>query len=278
MTSDPHFGQPGEPGPDAVQASYAAQLLRGFNLVITDASYAALKQAQEAFSTAVLLDDSRPEAYLGLALYHTNLGDHDRGLRYFDLCLEHGFGRGTYASIRYEHDDEDGAPQSYEIDKDVVLGWRAACHLERGGIEAAKRELAQISGAPLPELRAALAVLRGRICLAEGDLTGAQRHLGEALTLDPDEPDAHFQHGLLHECWGAPQAALRAYAKAISLDPDETDFRIARAALLMAAGKIDQAAGDLEIAERLLEEKQCQPEKIARIARMRSEIATNPPH
>ncbi|MCP5279690.1 MAG: tetratricopeptide repeat protein [Thiobacillus sp.] len=278
MSSDTQFGQPGEADPDAAQGSYVAQLLKGFNLVIADASCAAIRQALETFSTAALLDDSRPEAYLGLALCHTNLGDHGRGLRYFDLCLRHGFGQGTYATLRHERDAEEGSTQTYEIGMDAVLGWRATCHLELGSPEAAKRELASLSPNPPHELRSGLAVLRGRIMLAEGDLAGAQRQLGEALAWEPGEPDAHFLRGQLHESRGAPQAALRAYTRAISLDPEEPDFRIARAGLLMAAGRTVQALEDLDIAECLLQEQHHQPAQLARIARMRDELAASPPH
>lgn len=275
MTSGIDRSNSWEAGSDALQKAYAAHLLTGFKLIIDDASPATLRQAEEAFAQAVLLDASRPEAYLGLALCHLDLGDPEHGLRYFNLCLEHGFGSGAYACLQYEHDDEDGETRAYDIGMDAVLIWRATCHLERGATEAAKLDLARLSDDPPLELRADLAVLRGRICLDKGDLAGAQRQLGEALAWDPDEADAHFLRGQLHERRGDPKAALRAYARAIRLDPAEPDFRIARASLLIEVGNPAKAEDDLTIAQRLLEAQSRQFVKLVRIERMRMEAATH---
>lgn len=276
MSSD-HHGLSQGSGLDAVQKAYVAQLLKGFDLAIADGTSLALHAAQEAFTRAILMDDSRPEAYLGLAYCHMNLGDPERALRYFDLCSARGFGTEPFASLLYEHDDEDGLTQSYEVGMDTVQGWRATCHLERGAPDAARHELERLSDDPPQELRAVLAVLRGRIRLAKGDLEGTQHQLGEALAWDPDDPDAHFLRGRLHEHRGDAQAALQAYARAIRIAPDDPDFRIAHAELLITKSKVEQAIEDLTIAQRLLEEMSPHASKLERIARLRTELATKLP-
>lgn len=277
MTSDHHHGLWRESDLEAAQKAYVAQLLKGFDLAIADGTSLALHAAQEAFTRAVLMDDSRPEAYLGLAYCHMNLGDPDRALCYFDLCSARGFGSEPYESLLYEHDDEDGLSHSYEVGLDTVQGWRATCHLERGAIDAAKHEMGRLSHDPPQELRAGLAVLHGRICLAEGNLEGAQRRLGEALAWDSNDPDAHCLRGQLHEHRGDAQAALQAYARAIRIAPDDPDFRIAHAELLITKSKVKQAIEDLTIALRLLEEMSPHAPKLERIARLRAELATKLP-
>lgn len=269
----PEAFNPGEADADALARSHIARLLKGFDLAIADGSATALRRALDEFHLAILLDETRPEAYIGLGLCYLNLGDAARGLRYFDGCLERGFGSGAYASLTYEFDDRGGQTQSFEIDLDTVLGWRATCHLARHAPEAAARELAHVSREPALELRPGLAVLRGRLCLAEGDLVGAQRQLGEALAWDPDEPDAHFLRGQLHEHRGNIPAALRAYTRAIRIDPDEVDFRIARATLRIAAGDHKQAAKDLAAAQRQLAAQFPQPGMEALLSDLRKKTA-----
>lgn len=273
----PHAFHPGEADLDAIARSHVAQLLKGFELVIRDGSAIALHQALDVFHHAILLDETRPESYLGLGLCYLNLGDEIRGLRYFDLCLERGFGSGIYASLTYEFDDPQGMTQSFDISLDTVLGWRAACHLARHAPKAAARELARVSNEPALELRPELAVLRGRLCLAAGDIAGAQKQLGEALAWDPEEADAHFLRGQLHEHQGNLPAALRAYSRAIGIDPSEVDFRIARARLLASAGNYEQASKDLAVAQQHLAEQFPQPEKDALLSGLRRKIAIGQP-
>ncbi len=269
----PNTGHPGEAGSDAASKTCIAQLLKGFELILGDGSARALHQASEAFYHAILSDEIRPESYVGLGLCCLNLGDAGRALRYFDLALVHGFGSGAYASLTYECDDPHGQTQSFDIDLDAVLGWRAACHLALHAPAAAARELARVSNDPALELRPGLAVLQGRIRLADGDLAGAQRCLGEALAWDPEEPDAHFLRGQLHAQRGDLPAALRAYSRAINIDPGEVDFRIARAGVLITLGNHERAREDLAAAREQLAEQFPQPEKEALLATLCHKVA-----
>lgn len=251
---------------------FLATLLQGFDLAIGDGSVGALHQALNVFSRAVLIDDTRPEPYLGLALCYSNLGGQVRGLRYFDACLEHGFGAGDFTNLCYEQGDPHGQTRTFDIGLDHVLIWRATCHLEQNATEAARQDLNRISDDPATELRAELATLKARLCLALDDPTNAQHHLGQALGWDPDEPDAHFIRGHLHARAGDAQAALKAYSRAIKIDPNEPDFRITRAKLLLSIGSPNKASEDLAAAEQILAKELPQPDKIKRINQLRIEI------
>ncbi len=258
------------------EQSCIAQMLKGFDLVIVDGSIAAMHLALEVFYQAILLDESRPEPYLGLGLCFLNLGDESRSLRYFDLCRAHGFGAGEYSSLTYEIDEQDGQTLSYDIDLDTVLGWRALCHLERHDLDAAAKELAGVSEHPASELRAGLAVLHGRIALSRGDLDKAQHQLGQALAWDPEAPDAHYLRGLLHEQRANWPAALVAYSRAIRLEQEALDFLMARARVHIAMGARSKAANDLDNVECLLSKLLPQPEKAALLAELRSRLINLP--
>ena len=173
----------------------------------------------DLFARAALLDDTRPEPHLGLALCYANLGDESRAPRRFDACMEHGFGAGDFTEVVYEFDDAEGQTLVVEIGMERVLIWRAACHL----------------------------------------------------ALDPDERDAHFVRGRIHERHGDPHAAIKAYGRAIKLDPDEIDFRLGRAQARLATGDRGGAESDLQRAETLLARQLPQPARAARIEALRAQ-------
>jgi len=245
----------GEAPPEA----FLATLLAGFGLALADATTPALHRALDLFARALLLDETRPEPHLGLAICYANLGDDRRAIRHFDTCLKRGFGAGDYPELVYEYDDTDGQTWVVEIGLDRVLVWRAACHLALESVEPARSDLARVSDSGDRDVQAEIAVLWTKIRLAEGDLEGAQRQLSHALGLDPDQPDAHFVRGRIHEHRGNLRAALQAYSRAIRLDTEAPEFRIARARVYLASGQQRHAETDLRRAEALLKRQLPQP-------------------
>ena len=264
----------GKPGVEDAPEAFGAALLKGFNLAIGDGSAGALHAALDVFAHAVLIDDTRPEPYLGLALSYSNLGDCARGRMYFDICLQHGFGDGDFKTLCYEQDDPAGETETFDISLDHVLIWRAMCHLEQNSTKAAREDLRRISGDPVHELRAGLSALQARLCLALDDPVGAKRHLSQAFSWDPDEPDAHFVRGCLHEKAGNFSAALTAYSRAIKLDPNEPGFRIARAELELNCEEPDKARQELMVAAQIIAEELPQPDKTERIHQLLSKIGS----
>jgi Flp pilus assembly protein TadD len=58
---------------------------------------------------------------------------------------------------------------------------------------------------------------------ARGDTMGAESAFGKALELDPNEPSAHFNLGLLLSYAGRSEEADREYREAIRCDPSDAE-------------------------------------------------------
>lgn len=249
-----------------------AKLLEGLDLAILDGGPEAMRKALDCFSTAVLIDDTRPEPHLGMGFCYSNLGDETRAVRSFDACLERGFGSDDFPCMVYEFDNDDCMTEVVEIGPAQVMSWRANCHLALGRVDAALRDLDRIGEPDDLALDAEVTVLRARVCLVRGDQEGARRQLSRALGFDPANPDAHFLRGRLHELGGDPDAALKAYRKACRLDPEEIDFRIAAAGSYLEHADPDAAARELAIARTLLAGQFPQPARVAQLDALQARI------
>nr|WP_240906099.1 tetratricopeptide repeat protein [Thiorhodococcus mannitoliphagus] len=225
-----------------------------------------MHEALEHFARAVLLDETRPEAHLGLGFCYANLGDDRRAIRHYDACLERGFGSRDYPHLCYEYDGSDEQTWTVEINLDQVLLWRADCWLSLDRIEPARHDLERLSAPDAPDTRAEIAVLRAKILLAENQPDATQRELSRALGWDPEHPEAHYLRGRVHECHGRFPEAVKAYARAMRLDPEAPEFRVSRARVYLALGEKRKAEADLRAAKALLSQQLPQLARTAEIA------------
>ncbi|MCB1877726.1 MAG: tetratricopeptide repeat protein [Chromatiales bacterium] len=269
--SFPHFAR-FDALDEAAPTDFLAALLAGCAQALADGTVPALHRGLALFAKALLLDETRPEPHVGMGLCYANLGDDDRAIRHFDLCLALGFGQGDYAELVYEYDGPDGETWVVDIAEEQVLLWRAGCQVSLGKAELAKRDLERVSRSVDPDIRAQSSVVWATIHLFSGSLDAAQRQLGQALALDPDNPQAHFVRGRIHEQRGRISSAIKAYNRAIKLDAEAAEFQVARARVFLAAGDPGSARSDLHAAENLLSQQLPQPKLIAEIAQIQHAI------
>jgi tetratricopeptide (TPR) repeat protein len=85
----------------------------------------------------------------------------------------------------------------------------------------------------------------GEVRLALGDEAGAEEAYRSVLLLDPEDPNAHLELGLLHEQRGAADEAEEHFIEALKSDPGNPRT-------LYSYASIYYAADDLETAEELL--------------------------
>ena len=64
---------------------------------------------------------------------------------------------------------------------------------------------------------------QGSEAIVMNDYRSAEKHLGEALALNPDNPYALFNMGVVYEKTGRQQEAIAMYQKVLELNPKEKD-------------------------------------------------------
>lgn len=84
-------------------------------------------------------------------------------------------------------------------------------------------------------------VLRGRILLEKGNLGGALEALLTATTINPNDPDAHYYLGIVHERLDDHEQAAEHYVQACELDGYNPGYAVAAAEMLIDLGRIDEA-------------------------------------
>lgn len=84
-------------------------------------------------------------------------------------------------------------------------------------------------------------VLRGRILMELGRLEEARQEFATAEELDPNNVDAQYYAGIVHERVGQPDLAIARYRRAIELDSGNAQYVIAAAEMLVNQGKLDEA-------------------------------------
>ena len=77
-------------------------------------------------------------------------------------------------------------------------------------------------------------MLMARICLEQGRLESSDKLIGQALTLDPSIPDAHYLRGVVYQRWSRDEQALDAYMTAWNVDPNS----VQSVHYLLAAGEV----------------------------------------
>lgn len=89
---------------------------------------------------------------------------------------------------------------------------------------------------------------RGSMCMIAANDTGAIRNLKQALKLDPDRREVHYQLGVAYGNIGDYEKAHMHIDKALSLGTDKGLYHYARGRMHLMAGDVDKARADFEIA------------------------------
>lgn len=84
-------------------------------------------------------------------------------------------------------------------------------------------------------------VLKGRILIEKARLEEARESLLEAEKLDPENVDAQYYLGIIHEQFSQPGEALTRYQKAADLDPANAQYVVAASEMYVQLGQLDQA-------------------------------------
>ncbi len=102
---------------------------------------------------------------------------------------------------------------------------------ELGRLDLAEQSLRR-SAELEPAFAGDAARLIGQIRAARGDPTGALAYLREAVRLEPEKPEAHYDLGYLHETQGLFAEAAEHYRSALAIDPS---YALAREGLTRIA-------------------------------------------
>lgn len=168
-------------------------------ITLRGAASAAAGRHEEAladFARAIELDPEFVDPYLHAAdLYIYPLGQPEEAV---DLCDE----------------ALDVAEEEEEYLDALLL--KAEAQLELGDEEAARETLADLPPTGLPD--AAFELRAGRALVDAGDLDAAERHLKEALRLEPAMTDALHALGLLHEARGDHRKMVQAFLEVREAD------------------------------------------------------------
>lgn len=84
-------------------------------------------------------------------------------------------------------------------------------------------------------------ILRGRILMEQGDLGASLQALYTAETLDPNNPDAQYYLGIIHERLLEPETAADRFMRASELDGHNPQYAVAAAEMLIDLGRVDEA-------------------------------------
>ena len=94
---------------------------------------------------------------------------------------------------------------------------------------------------PLPKEAADQLINEGTTLLKQGDADAAVVKLQQAVKLNPDDEDAHYDLGLALARKGERAAAEREYAEALKIYPDYAEAHNNLGNLLLADGKLEDA-------------------------------------
>ena len=120
----------------------------------------------------------------------------------------------------------------------------ASDHLAAGHVEDAATELA--AAVSLDPANPELQTLQARVCLARGDLAGAERLLEGAAAEDGLRGEAEYLLGVIEEQRLRWASALEHYVCAAEADPQEVAYLVARAQVMLQQGQADDALALLE--------------------------------
>lgn len=193
----------------------AAQLLMG-KVALANGD---LPTAEAAFEEALRLGVSRAEVSIPLGQAYLLQGK-------FDTLLERISAVGLPATTQSE-----------------VLLLRANALANKGNRQASLRMLEEALAVDAKSVNARLAL--AMVHIQAGDFQRARAFVDEANKLAPNDAGALTMTASIAHARGDLAGALEAYGKAIERGPKLIDARVARAALLIDLGRLDEADRDL---------------------------------
>jgi tetratricopeptide (TPR) repeat protein len=84
-------------------------------------------------------------------------------------------------------------------------------------------------------------VLRGRIMLEQSNMELSIQSLMKAEEIEPENVEAQYYLGLVHERYSQPQEALARFRKAAELEPSNAQYALATAETMVDLGMVDEA-------------------------------------
>src|SRR5207248_1840685 len=88
---------------------------------------------------------------------------------------------------------------------------------------------------------ASLHILSAKVGVEKGQLELAERELKQARTLDPKSAEAEYLSGVVCQRWQQPAAACEFYSHAMEKCPSELSYVLAKAEMLVAMDRTDEA-------------------------------------
>ena len=178
-----------------------------------------LREAQEAFETALRLDPDTRAAALGLACVHDELGQPEDAIRALSVAAAHDpSDPATSFAIGYCY-------ERAHNETAAVANYRHAIELHPYLRNAHER-------------LAALAVRRG-------DWDAAVESYGQLEEFEPEDLDVLLTLASLHLQRGAPEEAVELFQRALLVEP-ECEGALAEAAQLTQRGELSEAIGAVE--------------------------------
>jgi tetratricopeptide (TPR) repeat protein len=139
---------------------------------------------------------------------------------------------GCSSSDKKSPTQKEQAVKQWNTARASVLASLAKSQYESGNPDKAQKTLGD--ALRLCPDNAALHVQEGKMCLEQGQLEQADAELATARTLDPRNADADYFSGVVYQRWDKPQQAFDFYAHAAEKNPSEVAYVMAQAEMLVA--------------------------------------------
>jgi tetratricopeptide (TPR) repeat protein len=176
--------------------------------------------AVRAFDEVLARDPEYNEPYFDRAVAHKARGDLDSALRDLDRAIELSV---AFTDAYYN---------------------RADIKLDLGDVEAAFADLNTLLDIDPDYVDARLN--RAAMLLNAGELEAASADVEHGLSVNPRSPNLWSAKGSVRSEQGAEAEALECFATALSLDPKLAEVHCNRAVLYFSAGRVAEAAADLD--------------------------------
>ncbi len=220
-----------------------------------------IRAAQLVLRSAAQADPARAETHVWLGQVQQRLGDPAAAEHEFRTAGEHGWDahalRPLLAQAVVAQGRNAEVLRDYTVDgltseqAAAVLVARAQAQLGLGRPQDAAASVAEAERLAPASLDTALAA--ARLAMAAKDMAAADRHVTEALGIDPHSLEALAYQAQLRELRGDQAAALASYAMAIdqaqatSSPEGAANLRLERARLLVEMNDNDRARADLDV-------------------------------
>ena len=170
---------------------------------------------------------------------------HDRNLVVPEL-VGALFDSGTY---RKAVEESEGAPVAPAAAQALVFAIRGDAHVALQNLAQARAAYESALALDPGSTRAKLGLARQ--ALTNGDIGGSTNLVSEVLAADPTSGDAWALEGSIAQQRGDIDEAITAFAKAVDVQPSELRSHVDLISLLLARGRVDDAASRLAAMKKL---------------------------